>query len=40
MDPEVDGIGADRAGQLVAFFDGAALRVLATRLQVAGVQGF
>ena len=36
----VAGIGAERAEQLVAFFDGAALRVLAARLHTAGVQGF
>ncbi len=36
----LDGVGAGRAEQLVEFFDGAALRVLAARLHVAGVQGF
>ncbi|MEO8779556.1 MAG: NAD-dependent DNA ligase LigB [Rhodanobacter sp.] len=34
------GIGADRAGQLVDLFNGAALGVLAARLHTAGVQGF
>ncbi|MEO7053002.1 MAG: NAD-dependent DNA ligase LigB [Rhodanobacter sp.] len=36
----LDGIGAERAEQLAAFFDDAALRVLAARLHTAGVQGF
>ena len=36
----LDGVGKGRADQLVAFFDGAALRVLAARLHVAGVHGF
>jgi DNA ligase (NAD+) len=34
------GIGADRAGQLVEWFECAEVRALATRMHTAGVQGF
>lgn len=36
----LDGIGAGRANQLVAFFGSAAVRVQAARLRAEGVQGF